>query len=524
MTRQVAMQNRNGRWYFYRTVPKDVRAFYGHDVMKTSLGTDSYKKACAPAATLYKKSSELFNRVRNAHKMASDFTGISIQALQTMSASEFADLLEDRRLGYASKVDEIERSATGAKEKLGEVFGHDVAESVFLASDIGKNYQKDLAEAQRPIRDIENIILVLEGSVPAAHDFTPKFKVSRERTGLDDIFDVWVSRNKPRQNTVNEAAMSLRQFKEVNGDIDIHLVTKEHVRAYREAILRLPKHVNTRGGRKTVPQILEACEGTDYESISLTTAKKRLSFVKTLLSLAAEEGVIESDPSDGVKITSPVAMVNRLPFTKDELRSIFSASPFIMDGKRDATFWLPLLALFTGARAGELLQIEACDVMCEDGIWFLNIVDDNGKKLKTEDSRRRIPVHRALRDLGFIGYAKSAEGRVFSDIPYGKVQVSAVWSKVFMKWLRQTVGITDPRKTLHSFRHSFKNLCREAWIPEDVHDALTGHWNPSCGRGYGDMPLKTLYEAIEKIECPIPLNFTKASSVDSGTRDFLLVA
>jgi integrase len=67
--------------------------------------------------------------------------------------------------------------------------------------------------------------------------------------------------------------------------------------------------------------------------------------------------------------------------------------------------------------------------------------------------------------------------------------------------------LRSKRKVVHSLRHTFKDACRKARIPESVHDALTGHSNGSVGRGYGSgEPLDVLAEAIGKIAYPIKLD------------------
>ncbi len=43
----------------------------------------------------------------------------------------------------------------------------------------------------------------------------------------------------------------------------------------------------------------------------------------------------------------------------------------------------------------------------------------------------------------------------------------------------------DPRLVFYSFRHTFKDLCRDADIPVDVHDQLTGHAPANRGGSYG---------------------------------------
>ena len=58
------------------------------------------------------------------------------------------------------------------------------------------------------------------------------------------------------------------------------------------------------------------------------------------------------------------------------------------------------------------------------------------------------------------------------------------WGKWYGRYARR-LGITNKAKVLHSFRHGFKDAARNCDIPEDVHDAFTGHGNGSVARSYG---------------------------------------
>ena len=49
-------------------------------------------------------------------------------------------------------------------------------------------------------------------------------------------------------------------------------------------------------------------------------------------------------------------------------------------------------------------------------------------------------------------------------------------------FLRPKVGITDRAVTMHSLRHTFSTLCREAGMPDAVKYALMGH---ALGKGEG---------------------------------------
>ncbi len=44
----------------------------------------------------------------------------------------------------------------------------------------------------------------------------------------------------------------------------------------------------------------------------------------------------------------------------------------------DFRYWIPLLALFTGARLSELAQLHKADIRKEQGIWCLNITENGG--------------------------------------------------------------------------------------------------------------------------------------------------
>jgi hypothetical protein len=52
---------------------------------------------------------------------------------------------------------------------------------------------------------------------------------------------------------------------------------------------------------------------------------------------------------------------------------------------------------------------------------------------------------------------------------------------------------------MHSFRHGWKTAAR-AVMPEEHHDAITGHTNGSVGRSYGSgVPLRVLADSMAKV-------------------------
>ena len=59
-----------------------------------------------------------------------------------------------------------------------------------------------------------------------------------------------------------------------------------------------------------------------------------------------------------------------------------------------------------------------------------------------------------------------------------------------------------PKKSIRSFRKTFKRMCRDAGVGEAVHDAITGH-RQSAGASranYGGMAVPVMFEAISKLD------------------------
>jgi hypothetical protein len=60
---------------------------------------------------------------------------------------------------------------------------------------------------------------------------------------------------------------------------------------------------------------------------------------------------------------------------------------------------------------------------------------------------------------------------------------------------------------------SLRSECRDAWLPDEVKNALLGHDDGSAAQDYGEFYIRTvLYEAITKINSP----FDKERSDDAA--------
>lgn len=256
------------------------------------------------------------------------------------------------------------------------------------------------------------------------------------------------------------------------------------------------------------------------EGLAPATAAKKVSVISTLLQTGVDAGLLKVNVARGLRVPKPkVTRISRRSFCREELERIFN-SPIYRDGVRprggggSAAVWVPAIGLFSGARVEEICQLRVEDIVeTPDYGLLIHIRDEHAlQRLKTSQSRRIVPVHNALVAAGFANYwnARRAEGNEWlfpKLVTDAKDRRSGNWVKWFSRYLRNQpgCGITDRRLVFHSFRHTYKELCREAGVSEEVHDALTGHSGSTVGRSYGAVPVKTLVAAMAAIDVPVAL-------------------
>lgn len=266
------------------------------------------------------------------------------------------------------------------------------------------------------------------------------------------------------------------------------------------------------------------------DGLAAATVKKHLGFVSTLLQAQYDAGHVAGNVARALRVPQQkVPKPGRLGFSDEQLRAIFG-SPVYTRGLRprggggEAAPWLPILAYATGARLEELCQLRTEDITgSRDGEMFIRIHDDGeSTRVKTESSRRVVPLHPDVQAAGFDQYVALRRERrdewLFPALrldAFGKR--SSSWQKWWGRYLRAPSGcnINDRRVVFHSFRHTFKTLCRapseadasggSTLVSEEVHDALTGHVGTTTSRHYGVVPLATLTAAIRRLKLPVPI-------------------
>ncbi|MBW3140566.1 tyrosine-type recombinase/integrase [Ferrimonas balearica] len=169
-------------------------------------------------------------------------------------------------------------------------------------------------------------------------------------------------------------------------------------------------------------------------------------------------------------------------FEPEQLAAVFQ-HPAFTSPKKAASYWIPLLALYTGARSGELCQLSVGDVVQMDGLWVLSLDDDlDGQTVKNRNARRLVPIHSKLLEFGFIEFCQAQRQRgetwLFHDLGSdAREYLSNLMSKRFGRVL-DSCGIKgEKRPTMHAFRRTVATILRANGVPEQHTAELLGHDN-----------------------------------------------
>ncbi len=343
---------------------------------------------------------------------------------------------------------------------------------------------------------------------------------------LSEAVKHWVeekSRTSWVEKTKREHCAWMGYFLDAIGDRPVDTYSKSDARAYKAMLLKLPANWVKYGELQGLPfaRAAEKSQELGLEPMTESNVNKLLGFVGSFWTWAADQyDEVPVNPFRGLKIKQRKRVRDeRDPFSLEELRAIFNApiytgcaslrswkEPGNLVPRNSGMFWVPLISLFSGARMGEIIQLYVEDVREEDGILFFDI-NDNGddKRLKTTYSKRSIPIHASILDMGFMDHVNQCrhkgQKRLFPDLAMGEDgYYSTPFSKHFSRFLR-AVGIKSRKNAFHSFRHSFEDACRDSDISKEIMDALQGHGQEGMSERYGrGYYLKKLDEAMKRLQ------------------------
>lgn len=386
--------------------------------------------------------------------------------------------------------------------------------------------QYDIPIAQLP-EGLGAAIIAYLDDAPLEHQLRarkPRHAVTRLRPDmrLGDLYDRWKEKRQPSRKCAHEYRGSVDDFIEYIGDIPVDDITADDLLTFRDAVASMPRQLPHADRKLRFSERVSKYQGSDGLKVTGTTVKKRVGGVQAMLSFAQRNRWITKNVGAGLAIDDdlPASRAPRRNFLSSELESLFAA-PLFKDpdgwrikrsGLSDSTmFWLFMIGATSGARLEEIGQPALVDVRREDGIPYIDIDDyvveagSSTKQIKNDESRRVVPLHRAVIEAGFLDYVDAlrrvGHRELFPDLVANSVDSRTQAASQRANRIIDRYATKDPRIVFHSFRHSFKQRGTTARIPERILDQLCGHAPTSVGQKYGaGQPLWVLSEELHKID------------------------
>jgi len=242
----------------------------------------------------------------------------------------------------------------------------------------------------------------------------------------------------------------LNGFIKANGNIDVAMVGVKTVTDYKMGL------IDGERGARTINCHLIVLEG--FFEYNINKGVNMVNPAKNLY-IADEDNKAESYE----------------PFTPEELQRIFQPDLYKIKLKLPDFYWCPLIALFTGARAEEIASLDVEQIYPVKGIWIIDIL-----KGKNANAKRRVPLHKALIDLGLVDYrmslARAGYKKLFPHIQPGTNGYRKNMTRMFGTYLDlPAVSIVDPLKVFHSFRHTVVTALTGKGVNDGLKRAMVGH-------------------------------------------------
>jgi len=392
---------RNNTYLYFRRVPEDIKAFDSRRFVKISLKTDSRELAISKANTLNKKVEAYWKEL--------------IQSGESIDLTRF-------------------KQATKIVRELGL--------SYLTASEIAK----------LPLKQIEDRILATEkatlkqteailGAVPP-----PVITVSKALTLFWDF---------AKDRMLNKTSDQIRKWKSPRKRAIANFIAI----VSDKPITELTRVDTLRVRDWWIERIKEG-------DVLAQTANKDFKFVRNILDTVSDNLKLEL-PIDTlfrkISITAHYEKT-RLPFSTGHLQNVLLSEKVLSKLTDEESSIIKVLSE-TGMRNVEVVSLRSDNIVLDDPIPHISLFPSKDRKLKTNHSRRTIPL---------VGHALD----VFRNYPDGfsdYFDKPDYFSQIVNKKLREAGAFPTEDHTVYSLRHSFQDRLTNLDVPDRTQSQLMGH-------------------------------------------------
>lgn len=303
---------------------------------------------------------------------------------------------------------------------------------------------------------------------------------NQEEMLLSSAIAEFISHLPPTSPMAKKYKLVLPAFLELSGDMPIKNIKQMHVNEFLRTVQKLPPNWGLLRS-KTGKSIRELAEQKWEKCVALKTYDDGYR--------ASLRAFIKRAEQDWQDIGFPTTLKTNIAYTGSRTKAEFKQRALrpheikmilegqeVLEAKQRSSmvhkFWLPVIALYTGARIREICQINPqSDWGAHGSEWWLRITAEEGmyadedvrKSVKTAKARV-IPMHRELIRLGLPDYLKEVKRigarRMFPQWGTSQKNPGAAPGKWFSGYLKQ-IGlhgvaneIGNAIRGAHAFRHT----------------------------------------------------------------------
>jgi integrase len=435
----------NGVYYFRQWVPLDLQAALGRRFVQTSLRTRDARAAKVYALTLSLRYAEVFAELRGTAMPKSP---------------RVDDIVANAPLGAVRPYEMDVDPATLLPTRIRTDGTPQDNQAVLDALQALGNLRVALAQ---PLPDMSPRLPAATKKPPSVLTLAAAIKLYEEAEAASLKPNTWSQRKR--------AFASLKAA--IGGTTPVAQITREKAGDWAHGLMTQPS-----SKLKDAP-------------MSKRSAGNSVSHAAQLFAFLAQRGKwVGPNPVKGVVVMTKKEKARRKadgfqwePLDVAALQRVFD--PANLGGIRTVhTKWAALIGLFTGARVGEVAQLYLSDFIEEDGIPCIRIAtDSDGQSLKTEASRRLVPIHPGLVELGLLERVKElrrqGKERLFDGMRIdGKAGAGNAISKGFGYYLDK-LGIKPRRANgivgFHSLRKTVIQELQGSRLPAERRRAFVGH-------------------------------------------------
>lgn len=395
------------------------------------------------------------------------------------------------------------------------------------------------AEEQSPAFIVNEIT-----SAPVAEVPPEETTASTSVLWLSDAIEDWRVNggNKFSEQTWNYSyAASFRVFRELVGDrrrdrvatdgttefgirdIEMHRLTRAHIAAFKAALKELPPNQGKSTADVEAWERIREGRKTKAPKPSLQSIDQKIRHIAPFIFFAKKKAWVSLEIQDEMELTKSAAGADlqkqekqsnkvrgSVALSDSELQKLFMQPAFLEGAKKAAwRYWIPLICLHQGARVSEAAGLYSDDVVLIDGVHCLSFIPDSPedendpdegsddtdrrrkvmagtgeeyRRLKNKASRRVIPIHPKLIELGFLDFVEAKRYcavrpvHLFSGLRWEDKSMFGRKPSVYMRGLLRIAGIAVKRqKVPHSLRSNYNQVMGKTMLPDTLQSRLLGH-------------------------------------------------